>query len=170
MRDTLFLFGSLRDAELFERVAGRPMADYRVDPAVLVDHRTERAANEAYPVLVGAPGARAEGLVVRGLHVEIIDRISFYETTDYRLEAIEVLVDGVVVAARCYHATEILPSSGEWWCLETWRRTGKPLAMHAAEIAMSWYGRIGLEEVYRIWPDIYREAQVRLAEAERRRA
>lgn len=170
MRDALFLFGSLRDADLFGLVAGRPMADWRVDPAVLVDHRTERAENEAYPVLVGAPGARAEGLLVRGLDAGIIDRISFYETTDYRLEPIEVLVDGVAVAARCYHATEILPSSGEWWCLDTWRRTGKPLAMHAAEIAMSWYGRIGLEDVYRIWPDIYREAQARLTEAERRRA
>lgn len=170
MRDTLFLFGSLRDPDLFGLVAGRPMADYRVDPAVLVDHRTERAMNEAYPVLVGAPGARAEGLLVSGLSAEVIDRISFYETTDYRLEPIEVHVDGVAMPARCYHATEILPSSGEWWCLDTWRRTGKPLAMHAAEIAMSWYGRIGLEEVYRIWPDIYREARERLIATERRRA
>lgn len=158
----LFLFGSLRDADLFALVAGRPMAHWTVSAAVLVDHRAERAENEAYPVLVPARGARAEGLLVHGLDAGTVARISFYETTDYTLGPVEVVADGAARAARCYHATEILPTSGEWWCIDAWRRDGKPLAMHAAELAMAWYGRVPLREVAALWPDFYREARARL--------
>jgi ADP-ribose pyrophosphatase len=170
MRDPLFFFGSLRDADLFSIVAGRPIAAFRTVEAALVDRRAERAENEAYPVLVEAPGARAEGMLVHGLDAEIVDRIAFYETTDYVLGPVEVMAETAAVRARCFHATDILPSSGEWWCIEQWRRTGKPLALHAAEIAMSHYGRVGLEAVAGVWPEIYREAAQRLAAAERRRA
>ncbi|MEJ1159859.1 gamma-glutamylcyclotransferase family protein [Prosthecomicrobium sp. N25] len=167
MRDPLFFFGSLRDADLFAIVAGRPLGDFAVTAAVLVDRRAERAENEAYPVLVEAPGARAEGILVHGLDPEIVARIAFYETTDYVLGPVEVVAGGEPVAAHCFHATEILPSSGEWWCIDHWSRAGKPLALHAAELAMGHYGRVSHEDVAAVWPEIYREAARRLAAAER---
>ena len=77
---------------------------------------------------------------------------------------------GATIRARCYHATEILPTSGEWWNLDHWSVSGKPLALHAAGLAMAHYGRVGLADVAALWPEIYREARRRLeAEAVARR-
>lgn len=55
----LFLYGTLRDADVFRAATGRPLAAFAVRRFELPGYRAARLAAAPFPVLVPAPAARA---------------------------------------------------------------------------------------------------------------
>ncbi len=173
MSNKLFFFGSLRDADLFEIVIGRPLSAFKCSHAVLADHTVERLKEFPYPRLVRAPGRNATGLLVGGLEHWEIERTSFYETAEYDLITLAVNTSTGTVDTGCYIATDSLETMAETgisWSIDEWREDAKTTAMAEAEIAMgSYFGRIPRDQIDNYWEEIELLAEQLLAERERTR-
>ena len=75
----LFLYGSLRHVPLLEIVMGRAADRLDISPDRLPDHIALSVVEGPFPCIVPAPGQSAEGLLLRGLGQNDLDRLNFYE-------------------------------------------------------------------------------------------
>ncbi len=147
-----FFFGLLRDADVLERVTGRPWAADRFTGARLADTRLVRLRGETFPMLVAAPGVWVPGVLVEGLIESDLDRIGFFESVEYRPCTVEVeLQVGAWVEARAYATTLRAVHDQEPWSFEVWRRRDKARALREAELWMALHGHLSIEEADRRW-------------------
>lgn len=113
----VFFYGTMCHPPLRDLVLGRKVA---AEPASLPDHAVYWAAGRGFPLIVAAPGARAEGVVLRGLTAEDLARLDFYEGGfGYRTR--DLLVD----ASEPVRARVFFPDPGRWkpgavWNLADW--------------------------------------------------
>ena len=150
----LFLFGTLRDPELFAVVFGRPLAAVAAAEARLEEHAAVHALGCPYPVVVARPGRAAPGLVVDGLAATEIERAAFYESTLYELRPVLVIAAAGARAARAFFPTAALPASDETWHLPVWQRQAKRHALAEARLIMALFGRVPAHEIDAHWPEI----------------
>ncbi|AHM05066.1 Tellurite resistance protein TrgB / ADP-ribose pyrophosphatase [Roseibacterium elongatum DSM 19469] len=162
----IFLFGTLRDARLFETVTGRPLAGGR--PAVLPDERAAVAADGDWPVLV--PGAGADGLLVE-VDDTALARLDFYEGI-FGYERVDTSVetaDGPAPAQLWRPAGGADQRGGPDWDLAVWREDwGAVTAMAAADM-MRRFGKVPASEAARVAGIVRSRAQSRLSTAQWRR-
>ncbi|TRD22352.1 NUDIX domain-containing protein [Palleronia caenipelagi] len=131
----VFLFGTLRDPELLERVAGGPVMQ---EVGALPWHAIERAAAGDWPILVERPGAVAQGAVVR-LTSEQVARLDYYEAGFAYVRHTARLSNGRPV--MLYRAPEG-QGAGVPWDLAEWQETSGPMTRLAAGEAMRFFGQI----------------------------
>jgi hypothetical protein len=147
-----FFFGLLRDADVLERVTGRPWAADRFTGARLADTRLVRLRGETFPMLVAAPGVWVPGVLVEGLIESDLDRIRFFESVEYQPCTVEVeLQVGGWVEARAFAATLRAVHDQEPWSFDTWRLRDRARALREAELWMALYGHLSIEEADRRW-------------------
>lgn len=133
----LFFYGTLRHVPLLSCVLGRAVTDNCVIPARLSDWAVFTVAEGPFPMICKKPGARAEGVLVKGLSDDDIARLNFYEGGfDYALEPVQV-----ETAEGAYPAEFYLPPDARWtpsapWSLETWVAAHGPLTLLAAQEVM----------------------------------
>jgi hypothetical protein len=116
----LFVYGTLRDPELFRAVAGRPLAAFSPRPLRLAGFRSARLAHAPFPALAAAAGASAAGLVLSGVDRGTLARLVRYEGPVYELRCVRER--GALLAFVPRLDVEI---AAEDWRFEEWRRTGK---------------------------------------------
>lgn len=151
MSRNIFLYGTLRHVPLLETVLDRSAARLDLSPAQLPDHAVRSVKGADYPMIVEAPGERAEGLLVSGLDDEALERLDHYEGTyGYRLHDISVEAgDEAVPAAAYFSETATLSPVGDW-ALDKWvSRWGRRAAYAAAEV-MAHYRTKSAEALDRI--------------------
>ena len=93
MHAPLFAYGTLRDPDLLARVLARPLNAEAMLAAVAPGFRAVHYPGRAYPALVRAPGAAAEGVVLTDLtpfERDLLDALGFTPGVD----VIEKLNDG----------------------------------------------------------------------------
>ncbi len=147
-----FFFGLLRDADVIERVTGRPWTADRFTGARLAGARLVSLRGETFPMLVAAPGVWVPGVLVEGLTESDLDRIGFFESVEYRPATVEVeLRAGGRVAARAFAATLRAVHHEEPWSFEIWRRRDKARALRETELWMALFGHLSAEEADRRW-------------------
>ncbi len=161
----IFFYGSLRDLELTEVVLGRRVLPETVVPAVAEGYATRRAEAEAYPMLVPEPGARAEGVLLRGPSEADLDRLAFFEEAEYALAPIAVTAGDVTETAQYFRPTGKMPSVDALWDFAAWQAEDRAIALEAAREYMAWYGRMTPEEIDRRWGGIMIRARQRAAAA-----
>ncbi|MBL3703336.1 NUDIX domain-containing protein [Sulfitobacter sp. BDSS02] len=153
----LFFYGTLCNLPLLERVLGHAV---ETAPAVLEDHAAFWAAGEAFPIIAERPGARAEGLLARGLSDEDVARLRFYEGAfDYDLEPVQLV--GGDQALVFFSATDRW-EPGAPWLLPDWEEKWAELQKIAAVEIMAWYGRISAEEMVKRFTPISIRANARM--------
>ena len=119
----VFLYGTLTDPDVLARVLGRPVAPDELEPAHLDGFRRLRAAGASYPVLAPAPGAAAEGLLLRRATRRDILRLNHFESGEYHAELRPVRTGaGATVPAWLYAPLPDLPASADPWRPDAWRR------------------------------------------------
>jgi hypothetical protein len=124
MQDQLFLYGTLRDRDLFHAVAGRPLAAFRVRAFRLAGYRAAELPLAPFPVLVRSPSRSAPGLAVAGLDRSSLARLIRYEGAGYALAPVKRLGDGSRLMAFLPRVPmEVLD---EDWRIETWAADYKP--------------------------------------------
>lgn len=156
MSHRLFLYGTLRDPELYAIVAGRPL-DGR--PVTLAGHRVAWAQEESFPLILEDPDATAKGLVV-----EVDDaakaRMDFYELGfHYTLRPVTPS-DGA--EALVYFPDDGLWRVGASWSLSDWQRDFGAHAREAADEYMRLMGRLSPEAAAAAFPQVRMRAFSRL--------
>lgn len=148
----LFVFGTLRDADVLEVVLGYAMNEADRVPARLRGFRIARLPDESYPVLVASHGESAEGVLLRGLSEADLDRIAFFENAEYEFERCRAeLADGREMDAIV--CSEGVTQSGPraHWSLELWQRTEKEKFLELIRRYMRFYGDLTAEEADSEW-------------------
>jgi hypothetical protein len=122
----LFVYGTLRDPELFHAVAGRPLSAFSPRPLRLAGFRAARLAHAPFPALVRAEGASVAGLVLSGVDRGTLARLVRYEGPAYELRCVRE--HGALFAFVPRSDVELV---AEDWRFEEWRRARKPAVLSA---------------------------------------
>ncbi|UOA27201.1 NUDIX domain-containing protein [Pseudosulfitobacter sp. DSM 107133] len=150
--NSLFFYGSLRHLPLLEVVLGAPATDLDFVETTLPDHMVLAVSGGLYPVIVPQKGARASGILVRGLRDSQIARLDYYEGGfDFDLRDM-VLANGQ--GARVYFAAETDLSVDGPWSLAEWEDRWAELSVIAAREVMGYFGQRDAAEVARMFPMI----------------
>ncbi len=134
----LFVFGTLRDPDVLTLVLGRSDR-FRSEVASLCDYAARTVRERDYPMLVSAPGAHADGLLIHDLDDTDRARLIWFEGDTYVLEARRVDTATGSVPAQLFAAPETLPSSGPWQ-FESWQMHDKPGFLERARHCMAAFG------------------------------
>ena len=149
----IFFYGSLRDHALLEIVLGRSVDPSDLEPARAEGFATLRLADEVYPMLLPAPGAQADGVLLHRATEADLDRLAFFEEAEYDLASITVTTAEGACDARYFRGTSKPTASTEKWDFAAWC-DHRAVAIEAAREYMHHYGRLPVEEIDTIWPGI----------------
>jgi hypothetical protein len=164
----LFFFGSLMDRELLALVSGRAADALAVTEATLHGFARRRARGESFPVIVPHPGGRVDGVLVRGLTPADLDRIQFFEGSDYAPRTFAVEAAGARVEAQVFLPTARLEAEAAEWDHAAWAADERAMCVALAEELMSHYGRLSYAEIDALWPQMKARALIRFRRARRR--
>lgn len=166
-----FFYGTLCHPPLLRVVLGRDVA---MEPAELAGHSVFWVKGRAFPVLVTG-GDGAQGVLVRGLRADDVQRLDFYEG-GFGHEPREIRVGDVSVPAEVYIPEPDLWTPGAPWSLDDWAARWGETVVGAAEEAMRLYDEgVEADRVHRRFPMMLARAGARLragapAEPRHRRA
>lgn len=142
----LFVYGTLRDADVRTLVLGRRLAPAALQAAMAPGYEAVYLRGRLYPALRRAPGAAAgagaEGLLVSGLAPAELAALDAFEGVEYRRGPIDLIVSGQPAAADVYWPA-VEPGEAAAWRLEEWVRRHKAafLSAQAADMA-AWRSRL----------------------------
>ncbi len=103
MKTAVFLYGTLLDGRVLERMAGRRGLARRLRPARLRGYRRVALRGTPYPTLVRDPRAATEGALLR-IGPAATARLQAYEGPLYRLRPVRALTGRGRAAARAWMA------------------------------------------------------------------
>ncbi|MDE3239980.1 MAG: gamma-glutamylcyclotransferase [Paracoccaceae bacterium] len=155
-----FFYGTLCHALLLQVVAGRAVD---LVPATLEGHAVYWAEGRAFPMIVAESGARAEGLLARGLTEDEVARLDYYEGGfAYEARSVQLTARGVRQDARVYFpdVSELAP--GAPWRLADWVARMGDIAVLAATRFMRGYGTVPQAAARARYPSLLVEAAAEL--------
>jgi len=157
----LFLFGTLRDAELRAIVAG---GQTEVKEAVLPGHAVAWADGQMFPTITQSNGDEARGLLLMDADADLMARLDFYEGGfGYDLKPVTVLCEGQKRPAQVYFPRPDLWPPGAPFDLADWQVRHGALSRLAAREAMEYLGRMDGETLAMRMPMIRARASARLS-------
>lgn len=156
----IFLYGALRDPELLGIVLGRD--EKVVQPASLPDHAVTWA--QGLSDIAPRAGAKAEGVLVRDVSPEEVQRLDFYAAgLGHDSRKVVVQSEGGLTHARVWFQQGGAAQPGLPFDLEEWQQDCGPLSRIAAAEAMEYFGTIGPGDLAARMPMIRARAASRLA-------
>ena len=159
----LFFFGTLRDPQLLEIVAGKPV---ETTEAWISGFETRIVGTEGFPILVPA----TEDSIVKGVLVEVgpevLERISFYEV-GFELQTISVATEDGFTETQIFAPSHDTWEPREIWSFENWKTSTAPLTRAAIEEFMRLFGSRSPEKADRFYDQMETRAASKLrAQAE----
>jgi gamma-glutamylcyclotransferase (GGCT)/AIG2-like uncharacterized protein YtfP len=137
---SLFLYGTLTDPDVLQRVLARMVGEGELAPALIDGFRRVQAQSGSYPLLVQAPGAAVLGLLLLRPSRRDILRLNHFESEEYRAERHAVhLVDGSRREAWLYMGLPHLLASDETWDFATWQAQHKAAFLAQCDAWMADY-------------------------------
>lgn len=141
----MFIYGTLRYIPLLETVIGRALGDLDISQDLLLGHAAMAVAEGPFPMIIAAANSQADGLLLRGLSADDIERLSYYEAGfEYDLRSV-TLASGV--PAEVY-----FPREGAWthngpWDLEAWVEKWGQATLYQAREIMDGFGTVPAADV-----------------------
>jgi gamma-glutamylcyclotransferase (GGCT)/AIG2-like uncharacterized protein YtfP len=120
----LFIYGTLRDHEVCEKVLGRHVSPDDLTEAYALDFATFKVADVSYPCLLPEAGGRAKGCLLTGLSERDLALLDKFEGANYTRVPIEIICGDEAQMAEYYQPNQKLQTDGAW-DLATWQRDGK---------------------------------------------
>lgn len=140
-----FFFGTLRDLDVLKIVLDRTVGDLVIRPAHLNGYRTRLAIAEPYPVLESSPDHSVEGVTVEGITSADVERILFFEESEYGNESVDVeMDDGRSVSALVHTSSHFEYYRDIDWDYATWCQTDKPILL---VLAQQWMKHLDSEDL-----------------------
>ena len=119
-----FFYGTLRDAEVRGRVLARKLPENCIEEAALDGFRAVFVKGKSYPMVVPGEGARAPGLLVRGLGPRDAARLNAFEGVGYQTRTLSVTGErSGRVEARVFVPRAGVAGTDAEWTLESWRES-----------------------------------------------
>jgi gamma-glutamylcyclotransferase (GGCT)/AIG2-like uncharacterized protein YtfP len=135
MERPLFVYGTLRDADMLAAVLGRPLRDGERLAAVAPGYRVVHYPGRTYPALLRTPGAAARGDVLIRLTPFETDLLDQFEGEEYRRGVVPAMIDDELHEADAYLPTSAIPAPTPW-SLEAWQAAHKASVLqHEARLA-----------------------------------
>jgi hypothetical protein len=148
------------DLELLEAVIDRTAEGLVFRPGWLDGYAAETAQGYSFPTLVARPAARANGVLTHGLTAADIERIAYFEDTEYAPVPLDIATERDAVTAQVFMATTSLNSTGQAWNFDHWRTHEKPLLIAVTRRVMrEHYGVTPFEEIDAHWHRIKAELE-----------
>ena len=154
----LFVYGSMRDADVRALVLGPECPEVRAEPAWMPRATTALVPGESYPYLVSVEAARAPGEVLYGLDATCLDRIRFFEGDEYAF--VECVIErrgGERIAAMHFGGVGIAQAPIVAWSLERWQANEKARFLSMAREYMAGWRRATRDEAEAVWQRLLRE-------------
>ena len=152
MNPPLFVYGSMRDADVRALVLGSDRPEVRAEPAWLPGAAAARVPGESYPHLVPSEGARAPGELLYGLDETGLDRIRFFEGDEYALAECEVeRASGERISAVHFGGVAIPPAPVVAWSLKQWQASEKVRFLAMTRKYMAGWRRGTRAEAEALW-------------------
>ena len=154
----LFVYGSMRDADVRALVLGPGCPEVRAEPAWMPGAAAALVPGESYPYLVLVEGARAPGEVLYGLDEACLDRIHFFESDEYAIAECEVEgTDGDRIAAMHFGGVAIPQAPIVPWSLAQWQATEKTRFLAMTREYMTMWQHATPDEAEALWQRMLRE-------------
>ena len=159
-----FFFGTLMDRDILEAVIGRPAPAGPFPRALLPGYRRVKLRGESHPMILPAPEALLDGLIVDGLQPSDIDRIMFFESVDYDPKPVRVTplaggaaegepAEAASIEAHVFFGSAEAAHDDEPWDHGRWLAEDKLAELHEARLWMALYGAIDYAEADRLWAE-----------------
>ena len=140
-----FFYGTLCHLPLLDVVMGRSHAGVA---AVLSDHAVYWARGGAYPSILPAPKAVAEGILLTDVTAAEAERLDFYEGGfGYCPQQMRVRANGGDVLAQVYFPQGAADPSDRPWHLADWEARFGPAAVATAADFMALMGHVAASDV-----------------------
>lgn len=153
----LFVYGSMRDADVRALVLGPECPRVRTVPAWMPDATAALVPEETYPYLVSVEGARAPGELLYGLDETCLARIDFFEGDEYAFkECVVERTGGERVAAMHFGGVAIPETPLVPWSLEQWQASEKARFLSMTREYMAGWRRATRAEAEALWQRLLR--------------
>ncbi|MEJ6398858.1 NUDIX domain-containing protein [Yoonia sp. 208BN28-4] len=161
---TVFLYGTLRDTVLRQRIVG---GDLPVQEATLQDHRVVRQVEANLPFLAKAEGFACAGLLLTDVTDQHMIRLDRYEAPfGYRARIVTVNTQTGDVAALAYYPDPAIAATDDDWSLQSWADTLAPVSREAAVEIGRYDPPLSEEALRQQWGMIETRAAARVRAAE----
>lgn len=148
----LFSFGTLMDTDLLPLVCEQAVDTLTLEKAIVPDHTRRWVLDDAYPVLVPDKGRDTEGLIIRGLNQNAVERIIFFEGEEFELTPIDVRhLSGQWERVQFFADTHRKEISDTEWTLEGWQHSIKADTMPRVVRYMQCFGKMSRAEADAYW-------------------
>ena len=152
MATDMFSFGTLMDAELLQLVCGHDTSSIVREPAIVRDHVSLWVQDDHYPVLVPRIGVNTQGLILRNLQPDALDRIVFFEGGEFTVQHIDVTnASGELERVPFFADNNHKDISDVVWRLEHWQETIKVQTLPRVERYMKCYGKMSVDAADAYW-------------------
>lgn len=122
----LFVYGTLMDQDVLNRVVGRPVPASRIGAAFVDGYRRVYVRDSYFPILIEAEGGSVEGRLITSLGAQAVQRLTRFEGRQFQLKRLTVrLAHGRTAEAECFLPVGGVAATNEDWDPETWRRRHK---------------------------------------------
>ena len=153
----LFVYGSMRDAEVRELVLGGDRSDIRTEPAWMPGAAVAIVPEESYPYLVSVDGGQACGELIHGLDAQCLDRILFFEGDEYAcVECTVERTGGERIPAVHFGGVAIPEAPVVPWSLEQWQAKEKDRFLAMTREYMGLWRRATRAEAEALWQRLLR--------------
>ena len=116
---TLFIYGTLQDAEVMQVVIGRTIPLTAQQEGIAPFFKIMKVKHVQYPCLVeGDDSDVADGVVVSGLSAEELQILDRFEGENYHRVAIDVIAKCRLVQTQAYMPCQALETDGPWQLAE----------------------------------------------------
>ena len=154
----LFVYGSMRDADVRALVLGPGCPEVRAEPAWMPGAAAALVPGESYPYLVSVEGARAPGEVLHGLDETCLDRIHFFEGDEYAFaECVIERAGGERIGAMHFGGVAIPQAPVVAWSLERWQANEKVQFLSMTREYMAGWRRATRAEAEALWQRLLRQ-------------
>lgn len=124
MKRPLFVYGTLRDAQMLAAVLGRAVRDGERLPAMAPGFAVVHYPGRIYPALLRRPGTSAAGEVLLRLSSFETDLLDRFEGEEYRRGIVPVMIGEELHEADAYLPTVSVNGFPDWE-FETWQQLHK---------------------------------------------
>lgn len=122
----LFVYGTLMDEDVLNRVVGRPVPASSIGVAYVDGYRRVYVKDSYFPILIEAENATVEGRLVNGLGARAVQRLIRFEGRQFRLKRLSVRLEhGRAAEAECFLPVAGVAATDEDWDPAIWRRRYK---------------------------------------------